>query len=151
MIFAASHCILFDDHDQVIAIVAGHAEKLELLVLRSNPHGSFSIPSFLLQFVGWMRVFLKLMLGVVASGPPYQTGSVTCEANKGAGRWYWPSLQTMLLKVDYETGNEDKGGTTEGDESIYLVGSEEHVSHISKRSGFSFWPSSSSCWRGSDE
>jgi hypothetical protein len=85
----------------------------------------------------WRPPRIQMIFDVTASGPPYRTGLVTCEANKGAGRWYWPSLQTTLLKVDYETGDEDKGGTTEGDETIYLVGSEEHVSRISKRSGLS--------------
>jgi hypothetical protein len=85
----------------------------------------------------WRPPRIQMMFDVAASGPPYRTGLVTCEAIKGGSRWYWPSLQTTLLKVDYETGDEDKGGNTEGDETIFLVGNEEEVTRVSKRSGLS--------------
>lgn len=85
----------------------------------------------------WRPPRIQMLFDVTASGPPYRTGLVTCEAVKGGGRWFWPSLQTTLLKVDYETGNEHKGGTTEGDEAIFLVGNQEEVTRVSKRSGLS--------------
>ncbi len=85
----------------------------------------------------WRPPRIQMIFDVAATGPPYRTGLVTCEAVKGSGRWYWPSLTTTLLKVDYETGNEHEGGSTEGDETIFLVGTEEEVSRVSKRSGLS--------------
>ena len=39
--------------------------------------------------------------------------------------------------VDYETGNEGEGGDTEGDQTIFLVGKEEDLKHVSRRSGLS--------------
>ena len=76
-----------------------------------------------------------MIFDVEASGPPYRTGLVTCEAIKQEG--FPPRLHTTLLTVDYETGNEGKGGNMEGDETIYLVGSEEQRSRVSNRSGLS--------------
>lgn len=85
----------------------------------------------------WKPPRIQMIFDVSASGPPYRTGLVTCEVVKGAGRWYWPRLQTTLLKVDYEFGNEHEGGSTEGDATLYLVGTEEHVTRVSKRTGLS--------------
>jgi hypothetical protein len=76
-----------------------------------------------------------MIFDVNAKGPPYRTGLVTCEAIKSAG--ILPKLETTLLKVDYETGNEGEGGATEGDETIYLVGDASYVTRVSKRSGLS--------------
>ena len=90
----------------------------------------------------WRPPRIQMLFDVAASGPPYRTGLVTCEAVKGAGRWYWPRLQTTLLKVDYETGNTNipppNGGTTnEGNETIFLVGTADELTRVSKRSGLS--------------
>lgn len=85
----------------------------------------------------WKPPRIQMIFDVSATGPPYRTGLVTCEVVKGAGRWYWPQLQTTLLKVDYEFGNEHEGGSTEGDATLYLVGTEKEVTRVSKRTGLS--------------
>jgi hypothetical protein len=83
----------------------------------------------------WRPPRVQMIFDVNAKGPPYRTGLVTCEAIKSAG--ILPKLETTLLKVDYETGNEGEGGATEGDETIYLVGDASYVTRVSKRSGLS--------------
>jgi hypothetical protein len=76
-----------------------------------------------------------MIFDVNATGPPYRTGIVTCEAIKSGG--FPPRLVTTLLKIDYETGNEGEGGTREEDHTFYLRGSKEDFSRVSKRSGLS--------------
>ena len=77
-----------------------------------------------------------MIFDVTATGPPYRTGLVTCEAIKSGG--IPPKLTTTLLKIDYETGNEgEEGGTREDDQTYYLKGSQEEFSRVSKRSGLS--------------
>ena len=77
-----------------------------------------------------------MIFDITATGPPYRTGIVTCEAIKSGG--FPPQLTTTLLKVDYETGNEgEEGGTREGDQTYFLKGSKEEFSRVSKRSGLS--------------
>lgn len=98
------------------------------------------------SYVTWRPPRIQMIFDVTATGPPYRTGLVTCEAVKtissesssSSSRWYkLPRLHTTLLKVDYETGDEHKGGTTEGDETIFLVGNEQDMSRVSSRSGLS--------------
>ena len=77
-----------------------------------------------------------MLFDVQGSGPPYRTGLVTCEAIKNAG--FPPRLETTLLKVDYETGNEgEEGGNNEGDNTIFLKGDEKQLERVSDRSGLS--------------
>lgn len=77
-----------------------------------------------------------MIFDVTATGPPYRTGIVTCEAIKSGG--VPPKLMTTLLKVDYELGNEgEEGGTREEDKTHFLKGSQEEFSRVSKRSGLS--------------
>lgn len=83
----------------------------------------------------WKPPRIQMLFDVTAHSPPYRTGLVTCEAIKSGG--FPPKLQTTLLKVDYETGNEGEGGTQEDDETLFLVGSQEDLERVSKRSGLS--------------
>jgi len=83
----------------------------------------------------WAPPRIQMIFDVTATGPPYRTGLVTCEAVKSGG--FPPQLHTTLLKVDYETGNEGEGGSVEGDETLFLRGTEEDLQRISKRSGLS--------------
>ena len=77
-----------------------------------------------------------MIFDITATGPPYRTGIVTCEAIKAGG--FPPQLTTTLLKVDYELGNEgEEGGTREEDQTYYLKGSKEEFSRVSRRSGLS--------------
>lgn len=76
-----------------------------------------------------------MIFDVTATGPPYRTGLVTCEAIKTGG--FPPKLTTTLLKIDYETGNEGEGGTREEDQTIFLRGSQADVTRVSRRSGLS--------------
>ena len=76
-----------------------------------------------------------MIFDIEASGPPYRTGIVTCEAIKNPG--FPPRLETTLLKVDYETGNEGEGGEQEGDNTLFLKGDETQMSRVSDRSGLS--------------
>ena len=76
-----------------------------------------------------------MIFDVAGTGPPYRTGLVTCEAIKTGG--FPPKLTTTLLKVDFETGNEGEGGTREEDQTIFLKGSAEDLTRISRRSGLS--------------
>jgi hypothetical protein len=76
-----------------------------------------------------------MIFDVSATGPPYRTGIVTCEAIKSGG--FPPRLVTTLLKIDYETGNEGEGGEREEDHTYFLKGSKEDFSRVSKRSGLS--------------
>mmetsp|Transcript_11077 Transcript_11077/g.24014 ORF Transcript_11077/g.24014 Transcript_11077/m.24014 type:complete len:351 (-) Transcript_11077:320-1372(-) len=87
--------------------------------------------------VVWRPPRIQMIFDVTATGPPYRTGIVTCEAVKSGG--FPPKLNTTLLKIDYETGNEGEegGGTHEGDETHYLKGSQEEFSRVSRRSGLS--------------
>eukprot|EP00977_Amphora_coffeiformis_P005023 scaffold1064_cov85-Amphora_coffeaeformis.AAC.12 len=82
----------------------------------------------------WRPARIQMIFDVTATGPPYRTGIVTCEATKLWG--IPPSLQTTILKVDYETGN-GATGDAEGDETLWLRGSPEDLARISKRSGLS--------------
>jgi len=83
----------------------------------------------------WTPTRIQMIFDVEGTGPPYRTGLVTCEAIKPPG--FPPRVQTTLLMVDYETGNEADGGDNEGDQTIFLVGSEEDLKHVSRRSGLS--------------
>ena len=83
----------------------------------------------------WRPPRIQMIFDISASGPPYRTGLVTCEATKPVG--FPPRLKTNLLKIDYETGNEHEGGTLEGDETIFLVGNAEDMTRVSSRSGLS--------------
>lgn len=85
----------------------------------------------------WRPPRIQMIFDVAATGPPYRTGLVTCEAVKAPSGYLLPQLKTTLLKVDYETGNEGEGGSTEGDETIFLVGSEQDLNRVSRRSGLS--------------
>lgn len=86
----------------------------------------------------WRPPRIQMIFDVTATGPPYRTGLVTCEAIKYSSTWWWPGsgLHTTLLKVDYETGT-GNDNEQEGDETIFLVGSPEDASRVSKRSGLS--------------
>ena len=77
-----------------------------------------------------------MIFDVVGQGPPFRTGLVTCEAVKVTGA-FPPKLQTNILKVDYEVGNEGEGGTEEGDRTVWLRGDEAKYERVSKRSGIS--------------
>ena len=93
----------------------------------------------------WRPPRIQMIFDVSAEGPPYRTGLVTCEAVKQAG-FPWGKLQTTLLKVDYETGNEhEAGGTIEGDETLWLVGSASDLTRVSSRSGISLDKLASYC------
>eukprot|EP00934_Nitzschia_sp_Nitz4_P004091 Nitzschia sp. Nitz4//scaffold26_size159584//119677//120796//NITZ4_002509-RA/size159584-snap-gene-0.24-mRNA-1//1//CDS//3329545136//4081//frame0 len=123
------------------------AGRIELDQQSKTEASSSALPKLI-----WKPPRIQMIFDVTATGPPYRTGLVTCEAVKTMAppppyhpdatvfsrmvTWI-PRLQTTLLKVDYETGNEGKGGTTEGDETIYLVGSEQDVTRVSSRSGLS--------------
>lgn len=85
----------------------------------------------------WRPPRIQMIFDVRATGPPYRTGLVTCEAIKVPSGYGLGKLQTTLLKVDYETGNEGEGGTTEGDQTLFLVGSEDVLTRVSRRSGLS--------------
>ncbi|CAJ1966744.1 unnamed protein product [Cylindrotheca closterium] len=85
----------------------------------------------------WRPPRIQMIFDVRATGPPYRTGLVTCEATKVPGSFGLGKLQTTLLKVDYETGNEGEGGSTEGDQTLFLVGSEDDLTRVSRRSGLS--------------
>lgn len=76
-----------------------------------------------------------MLFDVTATGPPYRTGLVTCEAIKHSG--LPPKLTTTLLKVDFETGNEGEGGSREEDQTIFLRGNPEDLTRVSRRSGLS--------------
>jgi len=83
----------------------------------------------------WAPPRIQMIFDVTATGPPYRTGLVTCEAVKSGG--FPPQLHTTLLKVDYETGNEGEGGSVEGDETLFLRGTAEDLQRVSSRSGLS--------------
>ena len=86
--------------------------------------------------VKWRNPRIQMIFDVVGQGPPFRTGLVTCEAVKVTGA-FPPKLQTNVLKVDYEVGNEGEGGTEEGDETIWIRGDQEKYERVSKRSGIS--------------
>ena len=103
---------------------------------------SYRLDSGKMEMVGrgsppvWRPPRIQMIFDVSATGPPYRTGIVTCEAIKSGG--FPPKLTTTLLKIDYETGNEgESGGTREDDETYFLVGSQEEYARVSKRSGLS--------------
>lgn len=101
---------------------------------------SYRLDSGKMEMVGrsavWRPPRIQMIFDVAATGPPYRTGIVTCEAIKAGG--FPPRLATTLLKVDYELGNEgEDGGTREEDQTYFLVGSQEEFSRVSKRSGLS--------------
>jgi len=83
----------------------------------------------------WRPPRIQMLFDVSADGPPYRTGLVTAEATKNFG--FPPRLKTNLLKVDYETGEDGKGGTVEGNETIFLVGDDKDMTRVSSRSGLS--------------
>mmetsp|Transcript_26706 Transcript_26706/g.43395 ORF Transcript_26706/g.43395 Transcript_26706/m.43395 type:complete len:113 (-) Transcript_26706:221-559(-) len=86
--------------------------------------------------VVWRPPRIQMIFDVTATGPPYRTGIVTCEAIKSGG--FPPKLDTTLLKIDYETGNEgQEGGTREEDETYFLKGEREEFARVSRRSGLS--------------
>ena len=85
----------------------------------------------------WRPPRIQMIFDVRATGPPYRTALVTCEATKVTSSYGLGKLQTTLLKVDYETGNEGEGGSTEGDQTLFLVGSEDDLTRVSRRSGLS--------------
>lgn len=83
----------------------------------------------------WTPPRIQMVFDIEGTGPPYRTGLVTCEAIKPPG--FPAQVQTTLLMVDYETGNEAEGGNNEEDQTMFLVGSEEDLKHVSRRSGLS--------------
>lgn len=103
----------------------------ELRSYRLDP-GNFKLKG---KSMTWRPPRIQMIFDISASDPPYRTGLVTCEATKSFG--FPPRLNTDLLKVDYEIGNENKGGTEEGDKTIFLVGREEDMTRVSSRSGLS--------------
>ena len=101
---------------------------------------SYRLDSGQVEIVGhkavWRPPRIQMIFDIKATGPPYRTGIVTCEAIKSVG--IPPSLTTTFLKVDYETGNEgEEGGTREGDVTYFLKGSQEDLTRVSRRSGLS--------------
>lgn len=83
--------------------------------------------------VQWQEPRIQMIFDVTATGPPYRSGIVTCEAVKSGG--FPASLHTTLLKVDYETGA--VGDKDEGDQTLFLRGSVEDMERVSNRSGLS--------------
>jgi len=102
----------------------------ELRSYRLDP-GNFTFKE---RTLVWRPPRIQMIYDVSASGPPYRTGLVTCEAIKQIG--FPPRLQTNLLKIDYETGDGEEG-TVEGDETIFLVGNPDDMKKVSSRSGLS--------------
>jgi len=108
--------------------------------LKGGSLRSYRLDSGKMEMVGrsavWRPPRIQMIFDITASGPPYRTGIVTCEAIKAGG--FPPRLTTTLLKVDYELGNEGEvGGTREEDQTHFLKGSKEEFTRVSKRSGLS--------------
>jgi len=106
------------------------AGRVELKKEKGESRSSVGTPT-------WRPPRIQMIFDVRATGPPYRTGLVTCEAVKVPSGMGLGKLQTNLLKLDYETGNEGEGGTTEGDQTLFLVGSEDKLARVSRRSGLS--------------
>jgi len=85
----------------------------------------------------WRPPRIQMIFDVRGTGPPYRTGLVTCEAIKPFT--FPPRFDVSILMVDFETGNEGEGGIHEGDETIYLRGSDKEIKRISRRSGISLY------------
>ena len=84
----------------------------------------------------WRDPRIQMIFDVVGQDPPFRTGLVTCEVVKVTGA-FPPRLRTDVLKVDYEDGDEGRGGTTEGDRTIWLRGDQHKFERVSARSGLS--------------
>ncbi|CAB9519531.1 expressed unknown protein [Seminavis robusta] len=100
---------------------------------------SYRLDSGKLEIVGrspvWRAPRIQMIFDVAATGPPYRTGIVTCEAIKMFGI---PPRLKNVAQIDYEVGNEgEEGGTREDDQTYFLKGSQEEFSRVSKRSGLS--------------
>ena len=83
----------------------------------------------------WRPARIQMIFDVTASGPPYRTGIVTCEAMKLWG--LPPYLHTTILKVDYEKGSSDADGEIDLNHTLWLTGSPDDYTRVSKRSGLS--------------
>lgn len=81
----------------------------------------------------WLTPRIQMVFDVRATGPPYRTGLVTCEATKSSG--FPPRLETTLLMVDYETQTDHDAA--EQDKTLFLKGTQEQLDRVSERSGMS--------------
>jgi hypothetical protein len=57
----------------------------------------------------WRPPRIQMIFDVQGQGPPFRSGIVTAEAKKVTGA-FPPKLETTVLKVDYEDGDEANGG-----------------------------------------